>query len=103
MKAPNSSQYALVIQVKSGFFRSVPDSMKILAARYLKLVYEPFGQSNMHNTLDFCPRPVRNESNVLPKQKRSVFHLPFLTDLTVTGTYPQVGTQVKKNITTNPC
>ena len=23
--------------------------------------------------------------------------------LTVTGTYPQVGTQVKKNITTNPC
>ena len=23
-------------------------------------------------------------------------------DLTVTGTYPQVGTQVKKNITTNP-
>ena len=23
--------------------------------------------------------------------------------LTVTGTYPQVGTQLKKNITTNPC
>ena len=35
MEAPNSSQYALVIQVKSAFFQSVPDSMKILAARYL--------------------------------------------------------------------
>jgi hypothetical protein len=22
-----------------------------------KLVYGPFGQTNMHSTLDFCPRP----------------------------------------------
>ena len=36
----------------------------------LKLVYEPFGQSNMHSTLDFCPTPARKESNV-PLDKRS--------------------------------
>ena len=36
----------------------------------LKLVYGPFGQSNMHSTLDFCPRPARKETNV-PLQKRS--------------------------------
>ena len=30
-----------------------------------KLVYGPFGQSNMHSTLDFCPRPARKETNVL--------------------------------------
>ena len=30
----------------------------------LKLVYGPFRQSNMHSTLDFCPRPARKERNV---------------------------------------
>ena len=33
--------------------------------------------------------------------QKKVQLIPLL--LTVTGTYPQVGTQVKKNITTNPC
>jgi hypothetical protein len=35
-----------------------------------KLVYGPFWQSNMHSTLDFCPRPVRKVMNV--PQKREV-------------------------------
>ena len=26
-----------------------------------KLVYEPFGQSNMNSTLDFCHRPARKK------------------------------------------
>ena len=30
----------------------------------LKLVYGPFGQINMHSTLDFCPTPARKEMNV---------------------------------------
>ena len=34
-----------------------------------KLVYEPFGQINMHSTLDFCPRPARKKTNV-PLHKR---------------------------------
>ena len=29
-----------------------------------KLVYEPFGRINMHNTLDLCPRGSRKETNV---------------------------------------
>ena len=29
-----------------------------------KLVCGPFRQSNMHSTLDFCPRPARKETNV---------------------------------------
>ena len=29
-----------------------------------KLVYEPFVQRNMHSTVDFCPRPTRNDTNV---------------------------------------
>ena len=28
-------------------------------------VYGPFWQSNMHSTLDFCPRPARKETNIL--------------------------------------
>ena len=36
-----------------------------------KLVYRPFGQSNMHSTLDFCPRPARKQTNVpLRKQEK---------------------------------
>jgi hypothetical protein len=27
----------------------------------LKLAYEPFGQSNMHGTLNFCPSQEGNE------------------------------------------
>ena len=34
-----------------------------------KLVYGPFGQSNMHSTLDFCLNPVRKERNVPVKKK----------------------------------
>ena len=34
------------------------------------LVYGSFGQSNMHSTLDFCPRLARKEANV-PLYKRS--------------------------------
>ena len=30
----------------------------------LKLVYGPFGQSNMNSVLDICPRPAREETNV---------------------------------------
>ena len=30
----------------------------------LKLVHGPFGRSNMHSTLDFCPRPAMKETNV---------------------------------------
>ena len=36
----------------------------------IKLVYGPFGQNNMHSTLDFCPRPARKEANV-PLNKRN--------------------------------
>ena len=36
-----------------------------------KLVYGPFGQSNMDSTLDFFPRPARKEMNV-PLLKRSL-------------------------------
>ena len=36
MKASNSSWFAFVIRGKSAFLLSVPDSMKFLAARYLK-------------------------------------------------------------------
>ena len=35
-----------------------------------KLVYGPFGQSNMHITLDFYPRSARKDTNV-PLHKRS--------------------------------
>ena len=35
-----------------------------------EIVYGPFGQSNMHSTLDFCPIPARREVNV-PLHKRS--------------------------------
>ena len=35
-----------------------------------KLVYGPFGQNKMHQTLDFCNRPARKELNV-PKLKSS--------------------------------
>ena len=35
-----------------------------------KLVFGPFGQSNMHCTLDFCPDKARKESDV-PKLKSS--------------------------------
>ena len=28
------------------------------------LVYGLFGQSNMHSTFDFCPRPAKKEANV---------------------------------------
>ena len=31
---------------------------------HFKLVYGPFGQNNIHNILDFCPRPARKEMNV---------------------------------------
>ena len=65
---------------KSGRARWVRATQKMVATHTL-LFCGPFGQSNMHTTLDFCPRPFRKESNVLPLQKRSVFHLPFLTDL----------------------
>ena len=34
-----------------------------------KLVYVPFGKSNMRSTLDFCPRPDMKEKNV-PLHKR---------------------------------
>jgi hypothetical protein len=37
MKLESPSQYALVTRVKSAFFLSVPDSMKIVAARYLNV------------------------------------------------------------------
>ena len=36
----------------------------------LKLVDGPFGQSNIHSTLDFFPRPARKETNV-PLHKKS--------------------------------
>ena len=36
----------------------------------IKLVYGPFGQTNMDSILDFCFRPVRKEKNV-PVHKRS--------------------------------
>ena len=36
----------------------------------LKLVYGPFGQSNMHSTLNFCPKATMKEINV-PLYKRS--------------------------------
>ena len=37
----------------------------------LKLVYGLFGQSKIHSTLDFCPRPARKETND-PLHKRSL-------------------------------
>ena len=36
----------------------------------LELVYGPFGQNNMHSTLDFWPRLARKETNV-PINKNS--------------------------------
>ena len=52
-----------------------PQSIYIRTVRTLqnwfKLVYGPFGQSNMHHTLDLCPnQAARKESNV-PKLKSS--------------------------------
>ena len=41
MKASNSSWFAFVIRGKSAFLLSVPDSMKFLAARYLKILQFP--------------------------------------------------------------
>ena len=43
---------------------------------------------------------LKAQSGKLPKYFKTDIFVP---PLTVTGTYPQVGTQVKKNITTNPC
>ena len=39
-------------------------SQRLLPAlpNWLKLVYEPFGQSNMHHTLDFGPDQARKKS-----------------------------------------
>ena len=42
----------------------------------LKLVYGLFGQSNLHNAIDFCPRPDRKETNV-PLHKGAFCHFPF--------------------------
>ena len=36
-----------------------------------KLVYEPFGQSNIHSTLDVCPRPVSDQ----PRRKRMYHYI----------------------------
>ena len=37
----------------------------------IKLVYGPFRQSNMHSTLDFCPRPAKKEKMYVLLNKRS--------------------------------
>ena len=44
----------------------------------LKLAYGPFGQSNMQNTLDFCLRPARKETNV-PLHKKTKSLLSWYT------------------------
>ena len=38
----------------------------------IKLVYGPFRQSNMHSTLDFCPRPARKKTNVCTTTKEKL-------------------------------
>ena len=73
--------------------------MKFSALKYednsgrnkIKLVYGPFGQSNMPSTLDFCPRPTREETNV-PLDKRSY----ELTVLIYTVTYTKKQFTYKK-------
>ena len=48
------------------YFRTV-SSYRLLSTMLIqfKLVYGLFGQSNMHSTINFCPRPARKENNVL--------------------------------------
>ena len=38
----------------------------------LSLVYDPFEQSKIHSTLDFCLRPARKETNI-PLHKRRAY------------------------------
>ena len=49
----------------STYIRTV-SSQRLLSSLLiqLKLIYGPFGQGNMHSTIDFCPRPAKMEINV---------------------------------------
>ena len=59
------------IQPKSQFLfhkNLSPRYFSIMTLDPVKLVYGPFGQANMHSTLDFCPRPARKEMNLPPNK-----------------------------------
>ena len=65
------SNYALCVQSRKSssagmvYIRTVCfQCLWSILLNQLKLVYGPFGQSNMHSTLDFCSRSARKESNV---------------------------------------
>ena len=47
-----------------------------------ELVYGSFGQSNIHSTIDFCPRPARKKMYV-PLHKRHYVELTVLKIYTV--------------------
>ena len=68
---PHEFHTASYVQCYSIYIRTV-SSLRLLSNFLIqfKLVYGPVGQSNMHNTLDFCPGPARKEMNV-PLHKKS--------------------------------
>ena len=59
-------------KILSPFIFKTACSQRLLSTLLIqfKLVYEPFGQSNMQSTLDFCLRPARKENEcTTTKQK----------------------------------
>ena len=59
---------------------------------HFKLVYEPFEQSNMHSTLEFCPRPARKEKNVREVESLLSYQRPSI--LVRFMTFHQLGTKM---------
>ena len=55
-----------------------------------KLVYGPFGQSNMHSTLDFCPRPARKQTNVPVHKEKLIAYCPNTSILCLLLESPQL-------------
>ena len=43
---------------------------------WCKKIYGPFGQSNMHRTLDFCPDQPGRESNVPKLRNKPISYCP---------------------------
>ena len=58
------SQIKIMLITRHSLYIRTVSSYHMLSAllNWFKLVYELFGQSNMHRTLEFCPeQPVRNQ------------------------------------------
>ena len=54
-------------------------SCSLLCSNWSKNVYGQFGQSSMHHTFNFCPRPVSKDSNVQHlKSSQEVTFLIFI-------------------------